>query len=100
MAVIINLPQRREAAAAKAAQMLPKVDYYVVNRETVIIASATTVGRMYVVTSTGCTCKAGVEEIPCWHQEARLNILHPRPKAKPQTDAEYARTLAACDELC
>lgn len=80
------IAQRRVNAAAKAETLT--VDYYL-DGDKMIIASATTPGRLYVVTSGDCTCPAGVQELPCKHAEFRLNVLYPRRTSQPQTDAEY-----------
>ena len=64
-----------------------------------IIASATTPGKLYVVTSGDCTCPAGLQELPCKHAEFRLNVLYPRHDAQPQTAAAYTVTLDLVDEL-
>ncbi len=54
------------------------VDYFICSdRQTVIIASATTNGKLYAVTSTDCSCPAGLQELPCWHADARLMVLYP-----------------------
>lgn len=88
--------QRPANAAAKAETLT--VDYYL-DGDTMIIASATTPGKLYVVTSGDCTCPAGLQELLCKHAEFRLNILYPRRTAQSQTDAEYTVTLDLADEL-
>jgi hypothetical protein len=50
------------------------VDYYL-DGDTLIIASATTPGRLHVVTATECSCDAGREDWPCMHAGYRLHIL-------------------------
>lgn len=89
-----SIAHRRANAAAKAETLT--VDYYL-DGDKMIIASATTPGKLYVVTSGDCTCPAGLQELPCKHAEFRLNILS--TKRKPQTDAEYSTTIDLCDEL-
>jgi hypothetical protein len=67
------------------------VDYYLAG-DTLIIASATTPGRLYVTTSTECTCPAGREAWPCPHAAVRLDLLSPRPTAQVVTftlDADW-----------
>lgn len=53
------------------------IDYYLAGN-TLIIASATTPGRLYVTTSTECSCPAGRDEWPCKHADVRLNLLAPQ----------------------
>ena len=53
------------------------VDYYL-DGDTLIVASATIPGRLYIVTATACSCPVGVQELPCRHAAYRLAILHPR----------------------
>ncbi len=65
------------------------VDYYLCG-ETLIIASTTTPGRLYVVTSTECTCPAGRQEWPCHHAAVRLDLLAPRPTAQVFTHNLHA----------
>lgn len=88
--------QRRANAADKAETLT--VDYYL-DGDKMIVASATTPGKLYVVTSGDCTCPAGVQELPCKHAEFRLNVLYPRHGAQSQTDTEYTVTLDLADEL-
>lgn len=89
-----SIAQRRANAAAKAETLT--VDYYL-DGDKMIIASATTPGKLYVVTSGDCTCPAGLQELPCKHSEFRLHVLS--IKRKTQTDAEYSTTIDLCDEL-
>lgn len=91
-----SLAQRYANAVARADSLT--VDYFICpDQQTVIIASATTVGRLYTVTATECSCEAGRRELPCKHSAYRLQVLSPR---KPrQTDADYTATVAACDDL-
>ena len=90
----LSLSQRKSNAAARAENLT--VDYYL-DGDKMIVASASRPGKLYVVTPTGCSCPAGLLELPCKHAAYRLNILMPR---KPrQTDAEYATTCAAADDL-
>lgn len=92
-----SVAQRKANAVAKADTLT--VDYFICpDKQTVIIASATTVGRMYTVTATECSCPAGRKELPCKHAAYRLQVLSPR-KVGPMSDAEYAAAQAACDEL-
>ena len=63
---------------ADAAPPLP-VDYYL-DGDTLIIASEETPGRLYIVTSTGCSCPAGQADWPCKHADYRLNLLMPKPR--------------------
>ena len=86
--------QRQSNAVARAESLT--VDYYL-DGDTMIVASSSTPGKLYIVSATGCSCPAGVQELPCKHAAYRLQVL--MPPRKPQTDADYARTLAACDEL-
>lgn len=88
--------QRRANAAARAETLT--VDYYL-DGDKMIIASATTPGKLYVVTSGDCTCPAGVQELPCKHAEFRLNVLYPRRTTQPQSNAAYTVTLDLVDEL-
>jgi hypothetical protein len=83
-----SLSHRRATAIDRAAVL--QVDYVVLpDNDTVIVASATTAGKLYTVTSKECTCPAGRKELPCKHAAYRLNILHPRTPAAPQSAAEY-----------
>ncbi len=90
-----SIARRKANASTKAAKLIQTVDY-VVAGDVLIVASATTVGKLYQVTSTECSCEAGRNALPCWHAEARLQVMHPR---KPQTDEQYKTTLELCDEL-
>lgn len=90
----VSHQQRKVNAVARAESLT--VDYYL-NGDKMIVASASTPGKLYVVTATGCSCPAGVQELPCKHAEYRLQVLMPR---KPrQSDAEYAKVCAAADDL-
>ncbi len=71
----------RAYAVAKAETLI--VDYYLCG-DTLIIASATTPGRLYVVTSTECTCPLGLQEWPRDHATLRLHLLMSR--LTPQVD--------------
>jgi hypothetical protein len=86
-----SVAQRRANAVAKADTMT--VDYYL-DGDKMIVASQTTPGRLYIVTSTECTCPAGRQELPCKHAAYRVHVLMPRTPKKA-----YADVLAACDEL-
>ncbi len=86
-----SVAQRRANAVAKAETLT--VDYYL-DGDKMIVASQTTPGRLYIVTSTECSCPAGRQELPCKHAAYRLHVLISR---KPKQD--YAAVLAACDEL-
>lgn len=90
-----SIARRKSNATTKATKLIQTVNYFVAG-DVFIVASATKVGTLYQVTATECTCEAGRNALPCWHAEARLQIMHPR---KPQTDAEYRKTLELCDEL-
>ncbi|HEX6292950.1 MAG TPA: SWIM zinc finger family protein [Herpetosiphonaceae bacterium] len=68
------------------------IDYYL-DGDTLIIASATIPGRLYVTTSKDCSCPAGLHELPCKHAELRLSLLRPR------TDAALVLTLDQADAL-
>ncbi len=83
--------QRRANAIAKAETLA--VDYYL-DGDTMIIASETTPGKLYVVTSHDCSCPAGRQELPCKHAAYRLNVLMPRTAKK-----SYTAVLADADEL-
>lgn len=73
-----SVARHRQNAAAKAATLA--VDYFICPaHQTVIIASATTVGKLYQVTASGCTCSVGVQEL----------LIDP-PPGKPQADGESA----------
>jgi hypothetical protein len=67
-------------ANAVAISNTSTVDYYL-DGETLIIASATMPGRLYVTTATDCSCPAGLQEWPCPHADVRLNLLRPTPNA-------------------
>ncbi len=67
-----------------------------------VIESATKTGLItyHVDALNRCDCKAGQSGRICWHQAAKEIISAARQPAKPRmTDAEYARTVAAVDEL-
>lgn len=92
-----SVAQRKANAVAKADTLT--VDYFICpDKQTVIIASATTVGRMYTVTASECSCPAGRNELPCKHSAYRLHVLSPR-KRQPMSDAAYAAACAAADDL-
>lgn len=90
----VSRAQRKVNAVARA-ESLTSEHYF--HGDTMIIASATTPGKLYIVTPTGCTCTAGAKGLPCKHAERRALLLTPR--RTPQTDAEYRKTLDLCDEL-
>ena len=92
-----SLARRRATAQAKAAERLQTIEY-VVAGDTLIIASATTVGKLYQVSATECTCDAGRNGMPCWHAEAQLQVMMPAPKPH-RTDEQHAALLAELDEL-
>lgn len=76
-----TVPQRisrteLHATAAPRAESLT-VDYYL-HGDTMIVASASTPGKLYIVTSTECSCEAGRRDLPCKHAAYRLEKLHPR----------------------
>ena len=88
--------QRRSNAVARADALT--VDYFICpDQQTVIVASATTPGKLYIVTASECSCPAGRRDLPCKHAEYRVQVLFPRTPR--QSDADYAATLTACDEL-
>lgn len=60
---------------------------------TLIIASASIPGRLYVTTSKECSCPAGLDDLPCKHIELRLSLL------RPQTDAPIVLPLDQADQL-
>lgn len=91
-----SINQRRANAAAKAETLT--VDYYL-DGDKMIIASATTPGKLYVVTSGDCTCPAGLQELPCKHGEFRLNVFYPRCTPHAQIVADYSVILDLVDEL-
>lgn len=64
-----------ESIAQHAAATLT-VDYYL-DDDTLIIASASIPGRLYVTTSSDCSCPAGLQDLPCKHAELRLSLLRP-----------------------
>ncbi|HEX6292890.1 MAG TPA: hypothetical protein VFZ66_27150 [Herpetosiphonaceae bacterium] len=64
-------------ANAVAASDTLTIDYYI-SGDTLIIASATTPGRLYLVTSKDCSCPLGLEEWPCAHADLRLCLLAPQ----------------------
>jgi hypothetical protein len=72
MSVHESIAQHAPAAAAPLT-----VDYYL-DGETLIIASASIPGRLYVTTSNDCSCPAGLQELPCKHAELRLTLLRSR----------------------
>lgn len=83
-----TLPQTVQPAAP---------NYRMVGR-TMIVASASNPATRYSVTDRGCTCKGFKFRSTCKHVTLRADVLAARA-AQPMTDAEYARTLEACDEL-
>ncbi len=101
MSVSASVPHagRQAAADNRAADPSYQPDYTLVG-DTLIIASVSTLGRLYTVTETGCTCKAGQNGYPCKHQSKRRMVLMPTPTCCRMNDTEYAAVLAACDELC
>jgi hypothetical protein len=72
MAVPVSIAQRHAAAADTLT-----VDYYL-DGDTLIIASASIPGRLYVTTATDCSCPAGRDDLPCKHGELRLSLLRPQ----------------------
>ncbi len=99
MSASVPHPRRQALADNRAADPRYQPDYTLVG-DTLIIASVSTLGRLYTVTETGCTCKAGQNGFPCKHQSKRRMVLLPAPARCPMSDTEYAAVLAACDELC
>ncbi len=73
----IIVAQHHVNEPAKAAEQIQCVDYFIAG-DTLIIASASTVGRLHVVTASECSCEAGRQEQPCWHAAARLHLFSPR----------------------
>jgi hypothetical protein len=94
MSVKASIARRKANAAAKAETST--VDYYL-DGDKMIIASETTPGKLYIVTSKDCSCPAGLQELPCKHGAFWLQVFS--IKRKPQTDEEYKTTIALCDEL-
>ncbi len=71
--------------------------------ETLVLESRTNIGHKYTITAQGCdgSCKARGAH---WHQQAfelltRAGRLATQPVTPRMTDAEYARAVAAVDEL-
>ncbi|MDP9314607.1 MAG: hypothetical protein M3R24_27635 [Chloroflexota bacterium] len=73
----IIVAQHHVNEPTKAAEQIQYVDYFIAG-DTLVIASASTVGRLYVVTASECSCEAGRQELPCWHAAARLHLFFPR----------------------
>lgn len=92
----VSIDQSRSNVVAAAETLT--IGYYL-DGDTMIIASATTPGKLYVVTSGDCTCPAGLQELLCKHVEFRLNILYPRRTSQAETASEYIITLDLADEL-
>ncbi len=72
--------------------------------EALVIESASTMHQRYHVEHTGCDCKAGSAGRRCWHLAAftlirRAAELALTPAKPRMSDAEYARAVAAVDEL-
>ncbi len=86
-------------AINKAALNLEACIWYEGPDGELVIESATQTGLVtYHVDVAGrCDCKAGQNGRICWHQAAKEIISAARQPR--MTDAEYARTVAACDEL-
>ena len=89
MSVPTSIAQRHAAAATDTLT----VDYYL-DGDTLIIASASIPGRLYVTTANDCSCPAGLQDLPCKHGELRLRLLHPQTEAVlvlpfDQADALY-----------
>lgn len=83
------------ATATPRAQSLT-VDYYL-DGDTMIVASATTPGKLYIVTATECSCEAGRRELLCKHATYRLDKLYPR---KPMSAKQYVQACTGADEYC
>lgn len=77
----------------------PAAPTYRMIGRTMIIASSTDSRRSYTVTDRGCSCPAGQHKRACKHVAKRAEVLAQRA-AQPMTDAQYAKVLEACDELC
>ena len=69
----------RDKANAAPAETLT-LDYYL-DGNTLIIASASIPGRLYVTTANDCSCPAGRDDLPCKHGELRLRLLRPQTAA-------------------
>ncbi len=76
MNTIIVVP-RQANQSTEAAARIQSVDYFIAG-DTLVIASASTIGRLYVVTASECSCEAGRQELPCWHAAARLHLFSRR----------------------
>ena len=88
MSVHESIAQRHAAAATDTLT----IDYYLAG-DTLIIASASIPGRLYVTTSNDCSCPAGLQDLPCKHGELRLSLLRPQTASVmlpfDQADALY-----------
>ncbi len=80
----IILAQRPASETTEAAEQIQRVDYFITG-DTLVIASASTVGRLYIVTASECSCEAGQNDRPCWHDAARLELLFPRHPSRTLT---------------
>ena len=68
--------------------------------ETLVIASATTQGTRYTVTSECCQCKAHRDGRPCWHRAARRLLVKAAEMAQQPAPAKtMAELQAAVDAL-
>lgn len=95
---------RSELNAVNRAALNLEACTWIYEGSTLVIESATKLGQRWHVQHNGCTCQAGRRGIPCWHLAAlrilqRASELVLTPARKPQTDAEYAKTLADCDDM-
>lgn len=100
---VSNVPQTARPAVklnaiASARHKLSYCQHHVIG-ETVIIASATTIGRFYVVTARGCECEGAKRGIKCWHTVARELVLangtQPGPRTAEEIDEAEDRARAA-----
>lgn len=53
-----SIARRKANASTKAATLIQTVNYYIAG-DVLMIASASTVGKLYTVTACECTCEAG-----------------------------------------
>ncbi len=126
MALTATVPTTRPTVKPTTLDKLNRCDHVFIDND-LIIASATELGKLYLVTDHGCTCKASFNfGIKCWHQDARTYLLATQPQAttagprtsdeideqgdrhevvsipprkKRMTDAEYEAMLEEANEL-
>ncbi len=87
-----TVPTTRPTVKPTTLDKLNRCDHLFVGND-LIIASATELGKLYLVTDHGCTCKASFNfGIKCWHQDARryliVNMVHTETTAGPRTPDE------------